>query len=236
MTPGGPCRIAAVRHFDERAVCGLEDKPHVERRAAVLAHRLPVVAAFQYLAGQRLAVERAARQHSDAAIDAGRSAHDLQRAHIEAHYEQRPRSDLPKRVGEVATETGSHGSYPFDVIGIGAKEGQSRPNRNERLEKPRTSTFVSSRTLMKATAALISSNEVGTSPELLETPGVVEQDLRDPWQAVRHRRVPMVHRASEVLVEDEGYAARFAEASVSEPNTSRRHELRRRGLATVLGH
>jgi hypothetical protein len=66
-----------------------------------------------------------------------------------------------------------------------------------------------------SSAALISSNEVGTSPELLETPGVVEQDLRDPWQAVRHRRVPMVHRASEVLVEDEGYAARFAEASVS---------------------
>jgi hypothetical protein len=89
---------------------------------------------------------------------------------------------------------------------------------------------------MKTTAALISSNEAGTSPELLETPGVVEQDLRDPWQAVRHRRVPMVHRASEVLVEDERYAARFAEASVSEPNTSRVHERRRRGLVTVLGH
>jgi hypothetical protein len=35
-------------------------------------------------------------------------------------------------------------------------------------------------------------------------------------------------------VEDERRAARFAEASVSEPNSSRVHELRRRGLVTVL--
>src|ERR1700730_8084907 len=67
---------AVERHSDERAFCGLEDKPRVERRAAVLTHRLPVVAAFQHLAGQPLAVERAARHDSDAAIDAGRFAHD----------------------------------------------------------------------------------------------------------------------------------------------------------------
>ena len=68
---------AEVRHSDERTVCGLEDKPHVERRAAVLTHRLPVVAAFKHLAGQPLAVERAAGHHSDAAIDAGRSAQEI---------------------------------------------------------------------------------------------------------------------------------------------------------------
>jgi hypothetical protein len=58
---------------------------------------------------------------------------------------------------------------------------------------------------MKAAAsAPISSNEVDTSPGTAGDAGVVEQDhLAIPGQAVRHRRVPMVHRASEVLVEDE---------------------------------
>jgi hypothetical protein len=37
-------------------------------------------------------------------------------------------------------------------------------------------------------------------------------------------------------VEDQRHAARFTEASVSEPNTRRVHELRRRGVMTVLGH
>jgi hypothetical protein len=37
-------------------------------------------------------------------------------------------------------------------------------------------------------------------------------------------------------VEDERHATRFAEASVSEPDTSRVHELRRRGLVIVRGH
>jgi hypothetical protein len=38
-------------------------------------------------------------------------------------------------------------------------------------------------------------------------------------------------------IEDERHATRFAEASVREPNASRVHELRRRGLVTlVLGH
>jgi hypothetical protein len=36
-------------------------------------------------------------------------------------------------------------------------------------------------------------------------------------------------------VEDQRHATRFAEASVSEPNTSSVHELRRRGVVTVLG-
>ena len=66
---------------------------------------------------------------------------------------------------------------------------------------------------------------------------VVEQDhLPRRREAVGHQRVPVVHRAGEIHVEDEWHATRFAEASVSEPNASRIRELRRRGLVTVLGH
>jgi hypothetical protein len=46
----------------------------------------------------------------------------------------------------------------------------------------------------------------------------------------------MVHRAGEVLVEDQRDAAAPAEAAVGEPNTSRVHELRRRGLVGMLDH
>jgi ribosomal protein L29 len=47
----------------------------------------------------------------------------------------------------------------------------------------------------------------------------------------------VIHRAGEKMhIEDEQHATRFAEASGSEPNTSRVHELRRRSLVTVLGH
>jgi hypothetical protein len=66
---------------------------------------------------------------------------------------------------------------------------------------------------------------------------VVEQDhLPRRRQAVGHQRVPVVHGAGEMHVEDERHATRFAEASVSEPNTGRVHELRWRGVVTVLGH
>jgi hypothetical protein len=51
---------------------------------------------------------------------------------------------------------------------------------------------------------------------------VVEQDhLPRRREAVGHQRVPVVHRAGEMHVEDERHTTRFAEASVSEPNTSR---------------
>ena len=67
--------------------------------------------------------------------------------------------------------------------------------------------------------------------------GVVEQDhFARRREAVGHRRVPVVHRAGEMLVEDERHATRFAEAAVGEPNALGLDELRRRGLVTVLGH
>jgi hypothetical protein len=66
---------------------------------------------------------------------------------------------------------------------------------------------------------------------------VVEQDhFPRRREAVGHRRIPVVHRAGEMHVEDQRHATRFAEASVSEPNTRRVHELRRRGVVTVLDH
>jgi len=54
-----------------------------------------------------------------------------------------------------------------------------------------------SNALMKATAsAPISSNVVGTSPELLETPALFEQDhLAFLPQPVGNGGVPIVHRA-----------------------------------------
>jgi hypothetical protein len=52
--------------------------------------------------------------------------------------------------------------------------------------------------------------------------GIVEQDdLAVLGETICHSRVPIVHRAGEVHVEDERHATRFAEASVSEPNTNR---------------
>ncbi|MER9056820.1 MULTISPECIES: hypothetical protein [unclassified Mesorhizobium] len=58
-------------------------------------------------------------------------------------------------------------------------------------------------------------------------------DLAIPGEAVGHRRVPMIHRAGEMHVEDERHATRFAEPPVSERGTCGVHELRRRGLVTV---
>jgi hypothetical protein len=45
----------------------------------------------------------------------------------------------------------------------------------------------------------------------------------------------MVHRAGEVLVENQGYAVRLAETVIGEADAVGL-ELRRRGLVIVLGH
>jgi hypothetical protein len=61
--------------------------------------------------------------------------------------------------------------------------------------------------------------------------GVVEQnDLSFSREAIGHRRIPMVHRPGEVLVENEGYAIRLPEATIGDPDAVRLDELRRRGL------
>ena len=77
----------------------------------------------------------------------------------------------------------------------------------------------------------------GTSPELDAMPGVVEQDdfpgLR---QAVGHRRIPIVHCAPEVLVEDDRNASRLAEATIGEADAIRLDELGRRGLVRMRCH
>jgi len=68
------------------------------------------------------------------------------------------------------------------------------------------STFFRPSALMKAMAlAPIRSNVVGTSPELLETPALLNRiTSRSRAKPSRHRRVPVIHRADVVLVEDKG--------------------------------
>jgi len=47
--------------------------------------------------------------------------------------------------------------------------------------------------------------------------GIVEQDhLAGPGEPVGYRRIPMIERALEMLVEDDRYASRLAEAAVGE--------------------
>src|SRR6266849_115719 len=66
---------------------------------------------------------------------------------------------------------------------------------------------------------------------------VVAQDhLPRRREAVGHQRVPVVHRAGKVLVENQRHTAGLAEASVSKANTSRLQQPRGRGLMSVLGH
>jgi len=60
---------------------------------------------------------------------------------------------------------------------------------------------------------------------------VVEQDhLTVASEAVRHRRVPVIHGADVVLVEDERYSAGLAESAIGEADSVGLDELRRRGL------
>jgi hypothetical protein len=67
--------------------------------------------------------------------------------------------------------------------------------------------------------------------------GIVEQDHVPVFgETIGHRRIPMVHRAGIVLVEDERHTVRLAEAAISETDAIGLDELRRRGLVGVLGH
>src|SRR6202030_3036705 len=66
---------------------------------------------------------------------------------------------------------------------------------------------------------------------------VVEQDhLTVASEAIRHRRVPVIHGADVVLVEDEGHAAGLAESAIGEADSLGLDELCRRGLVAVLVH
>src|SRR5580704_8468335 len=65
-------------------------------------------------------------------------------------------------------------------------------------------------------------------------PCVVEQDhLTIASQAIRHRRVPVVHGAQVVHVKDERDAPALAEAAIGEADSVSLNELRRRGLVGV---
>jgi hypothetical protein len=67
--------------------------------------------------------------------------------------------------------------------------------------------------------------------------GIVEQDdLAVLGETIRHSRVPMVHGAGEMHVEDERHPTRLAEAAIGEADAVGFDELRRRGLVSVLGH
>ena len=60
---------------------------------------------------------------------------------------------------------------------------------------------------------------------------VVEQDhLTVASQAIRHRRVPVIHGADVVLVEDDRHAAGLAESAIGEADSVSLYELCRRGL------
>src|SRR5258706_7746126 len=66
---------------------------------------------------------------------------------------------------------------------------------------------------------------------------VVEQDhLAAASQAIGHRRVPVIHGAEVVLIENERHAASLAEPAIGEADPVSFDELRRSGLVTVLGH
>jgi hypothetical protein len=66
---------------------------------------------------------------------------------------------------------------------------------------------------------------------------VVEQDhLTVASQAIRHRRVPVIHGARVVLVEDERHAVWLAKAAIGKADPVRVDEPRQRGLVRVLTH
>jgi hypothetical protein len=67
--------------------------------------------------------------------------------------------------------------------------------------------------------------------------GIVEQNNFPVFcEAVSHRRIPMIHRAGIVLVENERQSVRLAEAAIGEADAIGLDELRRCGLMGVLGH
>src|SRR6266403_1459667 len=97
------------------------------------------------------------------------------------------------------------------------------------MEKPSTSTFARPSAPMKAMALpAIPSIEVGTCPELLEMPALLNR------MTSRSLAKPsVVHRPGEVLVEDERHADNLAEPAIGEADTVCLDELRRRGLVGV---
>src|SRR5712664_581104 len=106
------------------------------------------------------------------------------------------------------------------------------------IEKPNRSTCFRPSALMKAMAsAPICSNVVGTSPELLETPALSNKiHLPVASQAIRHRRIPVVHGAEVVLAKDERHSSGLAEAAIGEADSVGLYELCRRGLVCVVIH
>ena len=65
--------------------------------------------------------------------------------------------------------------------------------------------------------AAIPSIEVGTSPELLAMPALSNRmTSRSLAEAVGHQRIPMVHVAKEMNVEDERHAAGLAQTAGGE--------------------
>src|SRR5580765_5549712 len=106
------------------------------------------------------------------------------------------------------------------------------------IEKPSISALFRPSARMKATAlAPICSNVVGTSPELLETPALFEQDhLTVASQTIRHDRIPVIHGAQVVLVEDERHPVGLAKAAIGKADPVGFEKLRRCGLMRVLIH
>src|SRR5262249_9599094 len=83
-----------VCHPDKRAIIGLHDEPHIDRRRSIAAERLPVAAAGNDLASQTLALEAAASNLTDAPIIAGSCADQIWRIHVNPEDEQGPVAQL----------------------------------------------------------------------------------------------------------------------------------------------
>src|SRR6202140_812221 len=104
------------------------------------------------------------------------------------------------------------------------------------IEKPNTSNLFKPSARLKATAlAPICSNVVGTSPELLEMPALLNK-ITSRSRAKPSVTAGSIHGARVVLVEDNRHAVGLAESAIGEADSVGLDELRRRGLVTVLGH
>src|SRR6266478_5030357 len=106
------------------------------------------------------------------------------------------------------------------------------------IEKPSTSALFKPSARVKATAlAPICSNVVGTSPGSAGDACVVEQDhLTIASQAIRHRRIPVIHGAEVVLVEDERHAVGLAKPAIGKADPVGFEKLCRCGLMRVIVH
>src|SRR5258706_14601941 len=106
------------------------------------------------------------------------------------------------------------------------------------IEKPSTSALFRPTARVKATALPpICSNVAGTSPELLETPALLNKITSRPRaKPFRYRRIPVIHGAQVVLVENERDAGCLAKAAIGKADSVSFEELRRRGLVGVCGH